>query len=270
MSAFADTEVAAVWCSMGGDHSNQLLEHLDFGIIRRHPKVFVGYADNTVLHAAIGALAGVVTFHGTGVLTGLGEYPEVLPMTRGEILRALTRAEPLGALPAASAWTDESMRWSEREDLSRPRTLRDGEGWEAWREGEAVGALEGGCIASLMHLAGTKWWPDFGGAVLLVETSEHWYPPSKADAHLTDLDHLGVFDVISALLVARPARYTSEEKVLLREVVLERTVGRPFPVVGNVDAGHADPVLTLPLGCRTRVVVSGGKAEIEVLESATV
>src|SRR5438552_1954020 len=40
--AFADPEVAVLLCSIGGNHSNQLLPHLDFDLIRANPKLSQG------------------------------------------------------------------------------------------------------------------------------------------------------------------------------------------------------------------------------------
>ena len=44
-AAFADDEVAVVLCGLGGNHSNQILPHLDYDLIGSHPKVFHGYSD---------------------------------------------------------------------------------------------------------------------------------------------------------------------------------------------------------------------------------
>lgn len=45
---FADPEVRVVLAAIGGDHSCHLLPHLDFDLIRRNPKVFMGFSDVTI------------------------------------------------------------------------------------------------------------------------------------------------------------------------------------------------------------------------------
>jgi muramoyltetrapeptide carboxypeptidase len=87
----------------------------------------------------------------------------------------------------------------------------------------------------------------------LLEPSEEAPSPAHVDAYLTDLEQLGVFDAASALLVARPYGYTEDARRTLWEVVERRTERSGLPVLGNIEAGHADPKVTLPLGVRAEV-----------------
>ncbi|MDP3617331.1 MAG: LD-carboxypeptidase, partial [Rhodoferax sp.] len=50
---FADPTVNAVWAATGGSGGISLLPHIDYSLIRKHPKIFVGYSDITCLHLAI-------------------------------------------------------------------------------------------------------------------------------------------------------------------------------------------------------------------------
>src|SRR3954447_2904149 len=63
MAAFADPETAAVWCARGGYGVVWILDRLDFGVIGRNPKVFIGFSDITLLHVAIQQQTGLITFH---------------------------------------------------------------------------------------------------------------------------------------------------------------------------------------------------------------
>lgn len=56
-------DVDAIICSRGGYGSNYLLPLLDFDLLSRTPKVFVGYSDNTSLLLALDHV-GIVSFHG--------------------------------------------------------------------------------------------------------------------------------------------------------------------------------------------------------------
>ena len=64
MTAFADKSVKAVLTVLGGFNSNQLIRHLDYDVIRKNPKIFMGFSDITALHAAIYAQTGLVTYYG--------------------------------------------------------------------------------------------------------------------------------------------------------------------------------------------------------------
>jgi len=246
--AFLDDDVAVVLAGIGGNHSNQLLPLLDFDLIREHPKVFQGYSDVTVLHWAIAKHAGLATFHGPALVPELGEFPRVLPHT-DRYLRAAWFSDEAIAFEPAPTWTDERLDWEVKADLTRPRVERESEGWISIRDGVASGPLLGGCLETICwHLKGSSAWFDPRDAILFLETSEEAPSPATVDAYLTDLDQLGVFDVVAGLLFGRPYGYTEEETRSLWEVVVARTGAAGLPVLANVELGHADPMVTLPLG----------------------
>jgi muramoyltetrapeptide carboxypeptidase len=252
-AAFADDEVTVVLAGIGGNHSNQLLPLLDYDLIGSHPKVFQGYSDITVLHWAIARHAGLSTFYGPALVPELGEFPTVLPFTDRYLRAAWFDDGPIELEPAES-WTDEFLDFDKQTDLTRARALRAGEGWVTLRGGRASGPLLGGCLESLCwHVKGSPAWLDPTGAIVFLETSEEAPSPAHVDAYLTDLEQLGVFEGAAALVVARPYGYTPERAALLWDVVVQRTETAGIPVLANVDCGHADPMLTLPIGAQAEL-----------------
>jgi muramoyltetrapeptide carboxypeptidase LdcA involved in peptidoglycan recycling len=103
------------------------------------------------------------------------------------------------------------------------------------------------------HIKGSTEWPDLEGAVLFLETSEEGPSPEHVDSYLTDFENMGVFEAITGLVVGRPAAYTQANTELLWEVVERRTSAAGIPVLANIDCGHTDPMLTLPLGETARI-----------------
>jgi len=126
--------------------------------------------------------------------------------------------------------------------------------------------LLGGCLESLEHLRGTRFWPEWQDAILFFETSEAAPPPERVDSLLMDYENMGVLRKLQGLIVGRPMRYTEAEKQQLREVLLERTRAYTFPVVADMDFGHTAPQFTLPLGCRARL--DAERQRFEVLDAA--
>lgn len=246
--AFADDEIAVVLAGIGGDHANALLPLLDWELIAAHPKVFQGYSDMTVLHWAIARHCRLSTFYGPSLVPELGEFPAVLPYTDRYLRAAWFGDGPIELAPAES-WTDELLDWDERLDLTRPRALRPGDGWVTIRAGRAAGPLLGGCLETIgRHLKGSSAWVDPAGAILLLETSEETPSPAEVDSYLTDLEQLGVFEAAAGMVVGRPYGYDAEAAKALWEVVAERTEPAGLPVLANVEAGHTDPMATLPIG----------------------
>lgn len=263
---FLDPEVTAIIASIGGDHSCHLLPLLDFDLIAAHPKIFMGYSDVTVLNVAIHAITGLVTFNGPALMTDFAEYPAMLAYTEHYFLKTVCSPSPAGRIDPSDWWTDEFQDWGTQADLTRPRAHTASEGWSWLKPGRAEGVLIGGCIESLQHLRGTRYWPDWTGAILFVETSEEKPSPAEVDGILMDYENMGVFDQLAGLLVGRPMLYTREERQVLREVVLARTYRFDFPIVADMDFGHTAPLMTLPIGCRA--VIDGDAHRFEIVEGA--
>lgn len=271
---FIDDSVKGIISFIGGFHSNQVLEHLDFDAIRNHPKIFMGYSDITVLHLAIHSKAGLVTFYGPAVLTQFAENPRILPYTEEYFRKAVMSGLSIGKVSPSREWTDEVLNWFEKKDLERPRQMKENPGFEWLRKGRGEGEILGGCITSILHLRGTFYWPDFSGKIFFWELSESsgdfakGEPVSRIDAYLTDLQLSGVFDNLKGMIIGRPFGYSREDMEKLKEIILRRTEQYNFPILFGVDIGHTDPIMTIPLGVKTSI--DSNENKFEILESATI
>jgi muramoyltetrapeptide carboxypeptidase len=259
---FLDPEVGAIIAAIGGDHSCHLLPLLDFDLIRDHPKIFMGYSDITILNMAIWQQTGMITFNGPAILTDFAEQPRMFGYTESYFLKAVTQAAPIGVIEPSEWWTEELQQWEEYKDLERPRLRQPSPGWTWLKQGVAEGILIGGCLESLQHLRGTRFWPQWDKAIFFFETSEEKPLPQTVDGMLMDYQNMGVFDQIQALIVGRPMYYTNEEKQQLREVVMDRTRDYDFPILTDADFGHTAPQFTLPLGCHARLDSHNQRLEI--------
>jgi muramoyltetrapeptide carboxypeptidase len=257
MAAFLDPQVRAIVCTIGGLNSHELLEYLDFELIREHAKIFVGYSDITSLHCALQARAGVVSFYGPSAICQFGEFPEPLAYTMEYFWRAVTTAKPLGSIKPSREWTDDKTAdWTTKTDITYVNKMKPNAGYEWLREGTASGPLLGGCLPVLLNVRGTPFMPDLTGAVLLLETpeSEHAYDQGMSldsiNMVLGSLRIDGTFAKIQGLLVGRVYAHSEENVREIKRLILYHTRGTQFPILYGVDSGHSDPVLTLPLGCR--------------------
>jgi muramoyltetrapeptide carboxypeptidase len=265
--AFADDSVTVVLCSIGGNHSNQVLPYLDYEVVRDHPKIFHAYSDVTVLAWAFARHAGLRSFYGPPLVLGMAEYPRVLDYSDRWLRAAWFGGESLDFVPAEQ-WTEEFLDFDTQQDLERPRKLRDNEGWVTLREGVARGPLIGGCLETICwHLKGSSEWLDLSGCILFVETSEEAPSPETVDAYLTDLERLHVFEDISGLLVGRPAYYKPEDVPVLWDVFVRRSEASGVPILANLDLGHTDPLLTIPMGAEAHL--DAGNRTLRVVEAPT-
>jgi muramoyltetrapeptide carboxypeptidase len=272
--AFQDPDIKAIMTLIGGNHSNQLLPLINFELIKDNPKVFIGYSDITVLHNAINTQSNLVTFYGPAGLTQMAENPAVLDYTLNSFRKTLFDESPVGQITPSSEWTDEVLDWFQKKDLSQHRKMKKNPGWTWIKEGSAEGVLTGGCLTSLMHVRGTKYWPDFNGKILLWEISERdgdftrGESIANVDAYLTDLELSGVYGQISGMVIGRPFGYTDIETAELSTLLSEKFAGYGFPILFGIDSGHSDPMLTLPLGVRVRL--DSDRNSFKIIENAVI
>ena len=256
--ALENDDVAGIVTTIGGDESIRTVPYLDLDLIRRHSKVFLGYSDTTVQHLANRA-AGIVSFHGPGLLTDLGETGGIHPFVEAAVRQAVFATEPF-ELSASTEWTEEFLDWRNPALATRPRRWWPNPGW-AWLQGEAAvtGELIGGCAEILEMTKGTPIWPSdetWDGAVFLLETSEEAPQPPIVMHWLRNYLATGVIARIGALLIARPMGYTQQATFELWDgvqAVLAEAGRTDLPVVANVDYGHTSPAGVLPLGASARV-----------------
>jgi muramoyltetrapeptide carboxypeptidase len=263
-TAFADPEVRCVLSSIGGNHSAQLLEDLDFDLIARNPKVFCGYSDTTSLLLAVQAMTGLVTFYGPALLPEFGEVGGPDAEVVDQFQRVVGNPGPAGALPRVGWQTWEDRAATDAEN--RPRQRRAGEPRIVLRSGGAAGRLLVGCLPTVRTLTGTEWEPDWEGAILVVEAPEAPYDPEWADADLTHLRNAGVLSKLAALVIGRTDGWTERQREQLHKCVLDAARDTDYPILGGVECSHSAPLLTLPIGARAEL----HSEEIVIVEPAVV
>ena len=265
-AAFADDAIAAVICSIGGDDSARILRHLDADLIRRNPKVLMGYSDSTTQLVYAHQL-GLVTFNGPAVMAGfaqLGNLAHVGALAESHIRSMLF--EPVDRLvyEPYPHWVNEYAPWNLPENDGWVGELHPHDGWH-WLNGTGrrSGRLFGGCIEVLEFLKGTRWWPGSGESgksgerfwddrIVFLETSEDKPTVDQVKYWLFNYGVQGVFERAAGLIIGRARDYTDDEKRALDEMIVDTVVGQfgagELAIVTNMDFGHTDPQWILPLG----------------------
>jgi len=234
MAAFGDPEVAAVFPARGGTGITRILDLLDYGLIRKHPKILTGFSDITALHLAVQSQTGLVTFHSPNPMDGLGSPEGFTELTARTFWRAVL-AESYRDLRKATyeVLTEES----EREKLS------------SLVVGVARGRLVGGNLALVCSLLGTPYEIHTAGNILLLEdTGEQ---PYRVDRFLSQLRLAGKLDVLSGVVLGQftdcvPA--PDKPSLTLDEIFSDYFANLGIPVLQNFPTGHTPDNATLPLG----------------------
>ncbi len=265
-NAFADEKVKGIISTIGGSDSVRILKYLDRDIIRNNPKFLMGYSDFTTITTFVNQL-GLVAFNGPSVMAGFSQWESFTPAYRNYLKTFLFNPPEEGTLPVFSAYSDGYPEWSDRANTGKLNPLRDSDGLHFLQGKHSVrGSLFGGCIEVMDMLKGTDFWPEskfWDGRILFLETSEDKPSVDYVTYSLRNYGVMGVFDRIEGLLIGRARDYSDKEKISLERAVCE-VVGEEFgrsdlPIVANVDFGHTDPQVILPLGIDFEIDVMGEK-----------
>lgn len=258
--AFLDAEVKGIISSIGGDDSIRILPHINKEAIVANPKFFMGYSDTTTLLTYFNQL-GLVTFNGPSVMAGFSQWSSFDDDFREHIRLFLTGDTSNYIYREFNRWTDGYLDWSNQENVGKVKPFRPCDGWRFLQGGSIVtGELFGGCIEVLEFMKGTEFWAskDFwNGKILFFETSEEKPSVENVKRMLRNYGSQGVFEKISGVLFGRARGYSDEEKVELDKgivTIIRNEFGKPeLPIISNMDFGHTDPQIILPLGIKTQI-----------------
>ena len=258
MAAFADPETAAVWCARGGYGVARILDRIDFDVIGRNPKVFIGFSDITLLHVAIQQRTGLITFHAPNLQDGFGK-PDDMPAANEAALWRAVLASSEKPASAASADHGYGFDFTNVSNLDlRPICA-----------GVATGRLIGGNLAVLCGVIGTPFEVETAGRILFLEDiSERAY---RIDRYLSQLKLAGKLSAIAGVLLGtfsyengEKADAQSDINALFQEYLEPLGV----PVLAGFPAGHERYNLALPMGALLQFDSDAG--QVTVLEDCVV
>lgn len=268
--ALQDPSVKAIIACIGGEESYRLLPYLDETIIRKHPKIFIGYSDSTSIHMLFNK-AGIVSYYGPNILVDFAENGGVYPFT-WSVFQAVLMHEDGVLYPWRKQWTSEHLEWDvENRDLKR--TLHEDRGpFVLQGRGIVQGRLIGGCLEVLAMLRGTELYPElssFSNSILFLETSEEYMPPHLFERELRTMAVIGVFKACNGVIFGKPQdeKYYDAYLAAIRKVVAEFHL-ETLPIVCNCNFGHTEPKWTLPLGVMAELNVD--EPSLRLLEASVV
>ena len=217
MRFFTDKSIKAIFDISGGDLSNEILDYLDYDIIKKNIKPFFGYSDLSVVLNAITAKTGEPTY-----------LYQVLNIIGNENIRDSFKKTVMCNEP----------------DLTNIS-------WEFFQGEEISGIVAGGNIRCFLKLAGTQYFPDLKNRVLFLEglgtTVE------SLITHLTQLKQMGVFDKISGLLLGT---FTNIEKIYNKNdiySIVKDFIDKDLPVAKTSEVGHDINSKMITIGGRINI-----------------
>lgn len=247
--AFSDPEVDAVWCIRGGYGVTRILPKVDFKLIKRNPKIFIGYSDITALHVAIYQKTGLVTFHGP---VGTSDYTD---FTKPNVWNLLTNPTP-----------QYQLVHSEENQKNASNLFKS----EVITAGKCRGTLIGGNLSLLSAMDGTPFaLGNLKGKILFMEDIDE--RPYRVDRMLTQLLQSHDLSKLAgiALGIFEGCNPKPEENSMSLVACLKDRLGNlGIPVIYGLSFGHISNQYTLPIGIQAEMDTETGI--LTLLDSAVI
>ncbi|MCK5097019.1 MAG: LD-carboxypeptidase [Desulfobacteraceae bacterium] len=212
---FADKNVKGIMCARGGFGAIRILDLLDWEIIQNNPKLFIGFSDITALLVNLTKLPLMEVIHGPNI-TSLAKAEQ---KTKDSLYELLT----IGSTGVSE------LR------VATPVIIN---------KGSSKGKLAGGNLATLNHLVGTIYQPEFKDCILFIEDTGE--APYKIDRMLTQMKMAGCFKGIKGVVAG--SFNDCENLEMVQEIIKEIFEEYNVPILAGLESGHGRINLSLPLG----------------------
>lgn len=227
--AFLDNKVKAILTAIGGFNANQVLEHIDYEIIRQHPKILCGYSDITALLSAVYAKTGLVTYHGAHFSTfGFEIEPEY---TQKAFFDCVMKEGSLTLKPSQTA-----------------------KEYTVIQQGTCEGTIIGGNLCTLNLLQGTQFMPQAEDIVLFLEDDNIMgdYFIYEFDRNFQSLLQAYGTERIKGVVFGRFDESCKMSADVVKRIIADK-LPENIPVLFGVDFGHVFPMITFPNGGRIKI-----------------
>lgn len=252
--AFKHKDVDIILTTLGGYNSNQLLNYIDYDLIKNNPKPIIGYSDITVLLNAIYKETGIVTylgptFHSFAMKEGLEDTIKYFEL-------AINNKKYYLEDPKYYS----SDRWYDDQDN---RKFIKNPGCYIINDGYAEGTIIGGNLCSFNLLQGTKYMPDLTNKILFIEddslVGEEF--PYEFDRNLVSLIQQENFDKVKGIVFGRCQTETKMNLSKWKKILNKKEL-KNIPIIINANFGHTTPNATIPIGGKCIIDTKKRKQEI--------
>lgn len=276
IAAFEDSGIKAVITTIGGDDQVTYVKNLPTEPFVQNPKSFFGISDNTHFMQHLWR-CGVPSYYGGTLMTQFAMHNTMDAFTIEYLKKALFTDERI-TLTESKIFNDIGLDWNDPTNLTKKRTYEENDGWQWDGTGKVKGILWGGCLESideiLRHDIALPSEEEFQNIIIFTETSEEIPSADYVMRVYRALGERGILHRAQAFLVGRPKTqeyndvressvrraYRKEQREMIKRIV--RRYNETCPIIQNMDFGHTDPQICLPMG--GKIFIDTKREEIRV------
>lgn len=245
----ANSEIKGIVCARGGYGTTRILELLDYDLIRKNPKVIMGFSDITSILNSVYQQTGLVTFHGPVGTTLHHEY------TLSKMMEVVLEGKP-----------------DYRVNNLIPKAYQDDPEFVQYtiKGGKAKGQLCGGNLTLVTSMLGTPYQINTKDKILILEDVGE--EPYRMDRMLTQLLSSGSLHHAAGIAIGisndcdLSEKTTAPNSLSLREVIEDRLSSLDIPVAYGFLFGHHRLNSLVPVGVRAEM--DADIFTIQLLENA--
>ena len=225
MNMFSDKEVTSIFCSRGGYGTERLIDYIDLEVIKKNPKIFVGYSNITFLLNVFYQFSNLITFHGPMVKEFASNKHEY---NFHHLMQSIS---------------------FKREAYAIPNTYHNN--FKCLVQGKVKGNLIGGNLSTLICTLGTKFEIDTKDKILLLEDIDE--PAYSVDRMLTHLRNSGKLADCSGIILGDFTNCEDSNGVNIETLFKDIFSSLGKPIVYNINSGHGYYNFTLPIGAEVEI-----------------
>jgi muramoyltetrapeptide carboxypeptidase len=232
-SFFERKEIKAIFCAIGGECSIELLNLINYDVIKKNPKIFMGMSDITILLNAIYTKTGLITFCGPNIENGF-DLSQINKKGIGEYTKKYLINTLFNSL-------------NEIEIIPKKK-------WKIIKEGFAEGTLIGGNLFAISAILDTPYISSWERKIWFWE--ETYEEPSTINFFLQSYKIRNIFNKIHGIIIGKNWRCYNrnyKESPTVDEIILDLSKELNIPIISGVDFGHNCESCVLPLGAKASI-----------------
>lgn len=262
----ANDDVSVVFAASGGDYLMEMLEYVDFNQIKKTPKWFQGYSDNTGLIFPIVTKADVAAIYGCHMPDfGMKPWDKSVTDALGVLEGKINKLESYDFYE-----NDRHEYETGFEGYAKDKPVK----WVNGRGEEKIemsGRLIGGCLDVIAFIIGTQYdgtnefiekYKD-DGIIWALETFN--MEDVTLITHLWQMKNRGYFKNTKGFIFGRELMFQSYIGQNYQDAVMQVIGDLNVPVIFDADIGHKGPQFPLIIGAKAMIQSYDSKGIIEYI-----